>query len=205
MKNARIAFFAASVVALAAAACGTIADLDVKYDSVNAQVDASSNVDPTTTDGGTRVIIRDSSFIEPDAPAPLTFDPSDAGPCNPDTDPDGGCDYRQGLGCCLTPGGGAQCIFQTEVAALCANGVFVGCRADDPTSESACCWRAGPSNSRMSVFAASCDGGLHACDPNADGGGACPGNTQKCVESKCSINGGPFAIGTCGEPAQVCP
>ena len=80
-SRTRIVFVASAALAIAAAACGTIADLDVKYDSVTATVDAGGNIDPSTTDGGGPRIIRDSSFVEPDAGPLPVLDPSDAGPC----------------------------------------------------------------------------------------------------------------------------
>jgi hypothetical protein len=191
----RIGFVTASVVALAAAACGTIADLDVKYDSVGATVDAG-NIDPSNTDAAVPKIIRDSSFIEPDAEPPLALDPSDAGPCESDSDDGGGCDFAQGLGCCLLGGGSSACIYSWEIETKCKSGLFVGCRADDPTSESACCWREGPAGSRLSAYATSCDGGAHACIPLEAGSTETDGTP--CNASACPVKGGTFVIGTTG-------
>lgn len=197
--RARIGFVVVAAVGIAVVACGSIADLDVKYDSVGAGVDGSS-IDPTSASDAGRVL-RDSSFVEPDAAEPVVLEPSDAGPCNASTDPDGGCDFTQGLGCCIRPGGTSECIFQWEIATKCQNSLFVGCREDDPLSESACCWRSGPSNTRMSVLAVSCDGGTHACLVD---GGACPG-AATCNESVCPIAGGSFPVGTCGAASEACP
>jgi hypothetical protein len=199
---ARIAFAASAVVAVAIAvvACGTVADLDVQYDSVGATMDGSV-VDPSTTPDAGQVILRDSSFVEPDVEAPR-IDPSDAGPCEPDSDDGGGCDFSQGLGCCLLPAGNSRCIFQWEISAKCTGGLFVGCRGDDPNSESACCWRDGPpgSNSRMSVLGASCDGGAHAC--NVEAGAGCASGS--CTETTCLLSAGSFTVGSCG-PQLTCP
>lgn len=197
--RARIGFVVVAVLAVAGAACGSIAELDVKYDSVNASADGGSGDGASESDTGR--IVRDGSFVEPDAFEPIVLEPSDAGPCDPSSDPGGGCDFTQGLGCCIRPGGSSECIFQWEVATKCQNSLFVGCREDDPTSESACCWRTGPNDTRMSVLAASCDGGTHACLVD---GGACPGNAT-CNESVCPIPGGSFPIGTCGAAAEACP
>lgn len=201
--SARFAFAASIVAAIAAAACGTIAELDVKYDRVGATVDGGGGVDPSVIEAG--VIIRDSSFVEPEAAPRLELDPSDAGPCEPDSDDGGGCDFSQGLGCCILNNGssGSRCIFQWEVAAKCPAGIFVGCRGDDPNSESACCWRDGPANSKMSVLAVSCDGGPHACNVKAEKGCV----TGTCSENTCNLTAGPFTIGTCvtgGGTAVTC-
>lgn len=202
-SRGRIAFAVSAVVAVALAACGTIADLDVKYDSVTASVDGGGSIDPSTTEGGTPRIIRDSSFVEPDAAALPILDPSDAGPCGQDSDDGGGCDFAQGLGCCLLPAGSSACIYQWEIEKKCQGGVFVGCRGDDPYTESACCWRDGPANSKMSVLAASCDGGVHAC--NTAAGYGCPSG-ESCNEGPpCSLAVGAYQIGTCGPNAVQCP
>lgn len=199
--RARIAFAASAVVAIALAACGTIADVDVKYDSVSASVDGGGNIDSSVAEAAPR-IIRDSSVVEPDAGPLPVLDPSDAGPCGADSDDGGGCDFAQGLGCCLLPAGSSACIYQWEIGAKCQGGVFVGCRGDDPSTESACCWRDGPSNSKMSVLAASCDGGLHAC--NTDAGYGCA--TGTCTEEPpCSLAVGAYQIGTCGPQPVHCP
>lgn len=192
IARSRIAFAASVVVAIAAAACGTIAELDVKYDSVSTSVDGGGPIDPSTTpEAG--LIIRDSSFAPPET-APVILDPSDAGPCESDSDDGGGCDFSQGLGCCLLPLGASRCIFQWEIAAKCGGGLFVGCRGDDPSSESACCWRDGPAGSRMSMLATSCDGGAHACSPEAGLGCA----SGSCTEQTCNLTVGSFNVGTCG-------
>ena len=202
-SRTRIVFAASAVIAIAVAACGTIADLDVKYDSVTTTVDGGGDIDPSTTDGAPR-IIRDSSFVEPDAGALVPLDPSDAGPCGADSDDGGGCDFAQGLGCCLLPVGNSACIYQWEIAEKCKNGVFVGCRGDDPYTESACCWRDGPANSKMSVLAASCDGGRHAC--NTEAGYGCAPGTGNCIEElPCSLDVGSYQIGTCGSDPVHCP
>jgi hypothetical protein len=202
--RARIAFAAFVVVAIAAAACGTIAELDVKYDSVSVAVDGGSgdsagDID-AKSEAGSNIVIGDSSFVESGGEAPV-LDPSDAGPCEPDSDDGGGCDFAQGLGCCLLQGGASRCIFQWEIAAKCTNGLFVGCRADDPNSQSACCWRDGPpgSGARMSVLGTSCNGGVHAC--TADAGCV----TGSCAENACPLSiGGSFTVGSCGT-AEACP
>lgn len=204
ISRTRIVFGTSAVVSLAVAACGTIAELDVKYDSVTATVDGGSDVDSSTTDGGPPRIIRDSSFVEPEGGASIPPDPSDAGPCGADSDDGGGCDFAQGLGCCLLPAQGSACIYQWEIADKCKGGVFVGCRGDDPFSESACCWRDGPENSKMSVLAASCDGGRHAC--NTAAGYDCAPGTGTCIEEPpCSLAVGSYQIGTCGSDPVKCP
>jgi hypothetical protein len=205
MAKSRIAFATSFVVAIAAAACGSIADLDLKYDSVSVSIDggdggAGGGGDSSIVDGG--LIIRDSSFVQPDTGPLPPVEPSDAGPCESDSDDGGGCDFAQGLGCCLKQGGASLCIFQWEIAAKCSGGLFVGCRGDDPYSESACCWRDGPpdSGARMAVLGASCNEGPHAC--NTDAGRGCA--TGSCTESTCSLTAGSFTVGSCGAP-EDCP
>jgi hypothetical protein len=199
-SRGRVLFAGSVVAAIAAAACGTIAELDVKYDDVTASVDGGGGIDPSIAEAG-HPIIRDGSFVEPDAGEPPILDPSDAGPCESDSDDGGGCDFLQGLGCCLLPLGSSRCIFQWEIEQKCQNGVFVGCRGDDPNTESACCWRDGPANSKMSLFASSCDGGAHACAPDAGYGCA----TGTCTERPCSLAVGELSIGTCSSTPVECP
>ena len=198
----RLAFFGSTIAAITAAACGTIAELDVKYDSVSAAIDGGP-IDASNVDGGGGPrIIRDSSFVEPDGEAP-SLDPSDGGPCGPDSDDGGGCDFSQGLGCCLLPNQNSRCIFQWEIAAKCTNGIFIGCRGDDPNSESACCWRTEPTtNTKMTVLSVSCDGGAHACS-NLEGGVGCA--TGTCAPNDCPIDGGSYEIGICGATKVACP
>jgi hypothetical protein len=176
---------------LAVAACSTLADLDVAYDGNDAG-------DGDGGDGGRRV--RDSSAEAEPTPDQPTLAPSAQVPCNDSTDPDGGCDIAQGLGCCLKPGA-SMCIFQWEATALCAGGTFVGCREDDP--DSPCCWRT-VNGVRQAVHAAFCDGGAHACVVNPDSGGSrCEQGT--CTQSVCNVGAaGTFTIGACGA-TEPCP
>jgi hypothetical protein len=190
----RFAFAVAATVAVAVAACGTLADLDVKYDSAGATGDGGAN-DASSDEPTVPKIIRDSSFLEPDAEPPLALDPSGAGSCGADSDDGGGCDFAQGLGCCLLAGGVSRCIFSWEIDTKCQSGLFVGCRADDPNTDSACCWRDGPAGSKMTALATSCDGGAHACIPPEAGSNT---DGTPCNATDCPVASGTFLIGSTG-------
>jgi hypothetical protein len=181
------ALSAIALLGAALAACSTIADLELTYGDEDG--DAS-------TDAGRRV--RDSSFEAEPGIDPPTSTPSTQAPCS-DTDPDAACDFSQGLGCCLKPGASA-CIYQSEAPALCAGGVFVGCREGD--NDNPCCWRT-VNGMRVALHAASCNAGPPACIVHDGGGSTCEGTT--CVETSCAVgNGGIFKVGACGA-MQSCP
>jgi hypothetical protein len=184
------------------AACATVADLDVTYNNNN-NPDASADA----FDEANRQKVRESSVENPDVQPPINplsaeipscdaMLPSDSG-----IDPDGGCDIRQGLGCCITQS--AQiCMEQRAFEEQCLkqrgpNVVFIGCRQSE--DDSVCCWT-GEGPGRVARFKGECDGGTIACvDSTGCGGG-------DCATIECSKSAGPkLIIGQCGSVPPACP
>jgi hypothetical protein len=186
------------LAAVSAAACASIAELDVQYPP-----DATSEPDGAALDGPRTV--RESSTTVPEA-GTIKLEPSPLTPCKGDEaglvedggEFDGGCDPSAGLGCCIKTAGESACLQQWEAPVACKESVFVTCRRSD--GDSACCWRPNPNGKgRTAVFAAECEAGV-ACVDDAD----CPaeGPLAGCHTKKCSSVD--FPIGECGSDPK-CP
>ena len=120
----------------------------------------------------------------------LTMPPHDDGGFVPSIMPlacnglDAGCDPTAGMGCCLagssdTTGNDNACYEQVQHynASACKNDgdVFLACLSSN--ADSTCCWQPEGSNRMNTRFRSDCDGGIEACDPNADGGSCLDGRS----------------------------
>lgn len=118
---------------------------------------------------------------------------------------DAGCDPTSGMGCCLaassdTTGNDNACLEQAQHygAAGCkgAGDVFLGCFGSN--DDSTCCWQPEEENRMNTRFRTDCDGGIEACDPNADGGSCVTGGA--CTPVLCKG----VLVGYCGGGAPPC-
>lgn len=118
---------------------------------------------------------------------------------------DAGCDPTAGMGCCLagssdTTGSNNACLEQVQhynsTACKDPGDVFLGCLGSD--TDSVCCWEPEGSDRKNTRFRADCDGGVEACDPNADGGSCSTGGT--CMPTICKG----VVVGYCGGGTPPC-
>lgn len=118
---------------------------------------------------------------------------------------DAGCDPTAGMGCCLagssdTTGSNNACYEQVQhySASACKDDgdVFLGCLSSN--SDSTCCWQPEGSNRMNTRFRTDCDGGIEACDPNADGGSCVTGGA--CTPTTCKG----VVVGYCGGGTPPC-
>jgi hypothetical protein len=172
-------FTAIAVVgALAAFACQSAVNLDVKY-----------------TDAGASDASADGQVLLPDgAPDPEQSTSSVSKGEELEGCP---CDLSQGLACCVSGVGPPFCTTdQTRCAS--EKGAFFKCFNPDPTSESVCCWT-GSGENALTAYAAECKNGrLTACTTDQ----ACPGGgTGSCHTRACKG----VLVGACGVDPPACP
>jgi len=186
-----------------AAACASVADLEVTYGGNGAAGDQDAASDPDAA----RQKVRESQV---EASAPMLPDPIEDGggglPCFAEAglsgEEDGGCDESVGNGCCLRSAS-SVCMSQAEARAQqcgspSAKAVFVACRQS--RSDDMCCWRdLGAGGGRAAFYSGSCDGGTIAC---IDDSGCVPFGLT-CATTSCAPSG--FVIGQCGATAPPCP
>jgi hypothetical protein len=208
ISRPRACILVAAVFFATAAACASVADLDVSYGN-----GSSSGGGGADASEDTRQKVRESLL---DASPPI-FPPNvieDGGgglPCYAEAglsgEEDGGCDEGAGNGCCLRSNltAGSVCMSQAEARAQqCsapnAKGVFVACRQS--RGDDVCCWRDlgnGSGGGKGAFYAADCDGGPVACIEDA----GCAIFGQACTTKTCAKGG--FVIGQCGSNPPSCP
>lgn len=181
-----------------AAACASIADLDVQYP---AEATGADDVGDAIADGPR--FVRESSTTLLDA-GKIVLEPGPMTPCIGEAglDDDGGCDEKAGLGCCIKTAAAddaassSACMQQWQAPTECPDYVFIACRRS--VDDSTCCWRTN-GKGRSAVYTGVCEGGL-ACVDDAD----CPseGPLAGCHVKTCPSVA--FPIGECGADPK-CP
>jgi hypothetical protein len=203
-RSAVLALVVALPCAAAVVAC-TAGD-EVQYTAA-----ASDGGSDGSTDGGPPVL--DSSFDVTERVGDGGVVPKiQSNPCAA-LDPDGGCDTRAGLGCCLAASsttsdtGDNTCgeqvqYFGTNAYCRAANDVFLACANSE--DDSTCCWQAVPATgggvAHHTRYRASCKGGLEACNPVGLAGGPTPcSNGLACVPAPGGGKCKGIDIGACGQ------